>query len=130
GIDGSARGQNHGCSSVYFTGSFESRAGMGGYDGCCPRFSRYGSAPNGQREGANSSGRVAGETKNIVANRHDHLFPRPPVDCGTEIRERNIHVVASGMGRGLTGACLEYMSPNDLLRPQLCLPKSEFTCAQ
>src|SRR5262245_22833147 len=34
------------------------------------------------------------------------------------------------MGRGRTGAGLDYSGPNDLLRPQLYLAKSRFTCAQ
>src|SRR4029453_8521678 len=47
----------------------------------------------------------------------------------TPLRERNIHVVASGVGRSRTGAGLDYGGPNDLFRLHLYLAKPRFACA-
>ena len=97
-IDGSAGGQNHGGGGVHFTCSFESSAGMGGNNRCGARFSDHGSAANGERQGTNSAGRKPRQTKDVVANRYHHFFSRPPVDCGTPLRD--MRRPRGGCGRG------------------------------
>ncbi len=73
--NGSAGGQDHDGSGLYFAGASESCAGVGGHNSRGARLFDYRSALDGQRQRPGFARGLAREAKNLVANHYGDFFP-------------------------------------------------------